>query len=184
MWAPEGFIQPLCDVLLWYTLTFARLNRLIKKMHCPFCPYDDTRVIDSRLNPDNNQIRRRRECPECNERFNTLETAEFALPMIIKRDGRRVSFDEHKLRAGMQRALEKRPVPLEVLDAAIHRLIQKLRTSGERELSSQVLGEWVMSELRLVDPVAYVRFASVYRSFEDVDAFKAEIQRLKKEAQP
>jgi len=148
-------------------------------MRCPFCQHDDTRVIDSRLNPDNNQIRRRRECPQCNERFNTLETAEFMLPLIIKRDGRRDDFDEQKLRAGMLRALEKRPVSLEVIDGMVHRLVQKLRASGEREISSGMLGEWVMDELRLLDPVAYVRFASVYRSFEDVDAFKAEIQRLK-----
>jgi transcriptional repressor NrdR len=149
-------------------------------MRCPFCQYEDTRVIDSRLNTETNQIRRRRECPQCNERFNTLEMAELSLPLIIKRDGRRVDFDESKLRAGMLRSLQKRPVPVEHVDTAIHRLIQKLRTSTEREISSRVIGEWVMDELRLLDPVAYVRFASVYRSFEDVDAFREEIQRLKK----
>lgn len=149
-------------------------------MRCPFCQYEDTRVIDSRLNTENNQIRRRRECPQCNERFNTLETAELSLPMIIKRDARRVDFDESKLRAGMLRALQKRPVAMEVVDAVIHRIIQKLRASGEREIPSQLLGEWLMDELRLIDPVAYVRFASVYRSFEDIDAFREEIQRLKK----
>jgi len=149
-------------------------------MHCPYCQYDDTRVIDSRLNSETNQIRRRRECPKCNERFNTIETAEFSLPMIIKRDGRRVNFDEQKLRGGMLRALEKRPVAAEKLDLSVHHLIQKLRECGEREIDSLLLGEWVMEELRLLDPVAYVRFASVYRSFEDVDAFREEIQRLKK----
>ncbi len=149
-------------------------------MRCPFCQYEDTRVIDSRLNTENNQIRRRRECPQCNERFNTLETAELSLPMIIKRDGRRVDFDEHKLRAGMMRALQKRPVAMADVDAVIHRLVQKLRVSGEREIASQLLGEWAMDELRLIDPVAYVRFASVYRSFEDIEAFREEIQRLKK----
>ena len=149
-------------------------------MHCHFCQYDDTRVIDSRLNPETNQIRRRRECPKCNERFNTIETAEFSLLMIIKRDGRRVNFDEQKLRSGMLRALEKRPVAAEKVDVSVHRLIQRLRASTEREIDSLVLGEWAMEELRLLDPVAYVRFASVYRSFEDVDAFREEIQRLKK----
>lgn len=149
-------------------------------MRCPFCQYEDTRVIDSRLNTETNQIRRRRECPQCNERFNTLEIAELSLPMIIKRDGRRVDFDEQKLRAGMLRALEKRPVAITDVDAVIHRIIQKLRASGEREIASQLLGEWLMDELRLIDPVAYVRFASVYRSFEDIDAFREEIQRLKK----
>lgn len=149
-------------------------------MRCPFCQYEDTRVIDSRLNTETNQIRRRRECPQCNERFNTLEMAELSLPLIIKRDGRRVDFDESKLRAGMLRSLQKRPVAVELVDSAIHRLIQKLRTSTEREISSRVIGEWVMDELRVLDPVAYVRFASIYRSFEDVDAFRDEIQRLKK----
>lgn len=149
-------------------------------MHCPFCQHDDTRVIDSRLSLENNQIRRRRECPQCNERFNTLETAELTLPLIIKRDGRHVDFDEHKLRAGMLRALQKRPISLEKIDIVVHKIIQKLRAHGEREIQSDLLGEWVMDELRSLDPVAYVRFASVYRSFEDVDAFKAEIQRLKK----
>ena len=149
-------------------------------MRCPFCQYEDTRVIDSRLNTETNQIRRRRECPQCNERFNTLEMAELSLPLIIKRDGRRVDFDESKLRAGMLRSLQKRPVAVELVDSAIHRLIQKLRTSTEREISSRVIGEWVMDELRVLDPVAYVRFASIYRSFEDVDAFREEIQRLKK----
>lgn len=149
-------------------------------MHCPFCQHHDTRVIDSRLSLENNQIRRRRECPHCNERFNTLETAELTLPLIVKRDARRVNFDENKLRAGMLRALEKRPISLDKIEGVIHKIIQKLRGYGEREISSNTLGEWVMDELRLLDPVAYVRFASVYRSFEDIDAFKAEIQRLKK----
>jgi transcriptional repressor NrdR len=149
-------------------------------MKCPFCQYEDTRVIDSRLNTETNQIRRRRECPTCNERFNTLETAELSMPLIIKRDGRRVNFDENKLRSGMLRALEKRPVAIEEVDKSIHRLIQRLRAQGEREVSSRDIGEWVMEELRLLDPIAYVRFASVYRSFEDVDAFREEIQRLKK----
>lgn len=149
-------------------------------MHCPFCQCEDTRVIDSRLNSDTNQIRRRRECATCNERFNTLESAEFSLPTIIKREGSREDFDEQKLRAGMLRALQKRPVSIDNVDAAMHRILKRLRTTTEREIASQQIGEWVMNELRALDPVAYVRFASVYRSFEDVDAFRAEIQRLEK----
>lgn len=149
-------------------------------MYCPFCQHPDTKVIDSRLNLEGNQVRRRRECPECDERFNTFENAELTLPQIIKQDGRRVAFDEKKLRAGMLRALEKRPVAIEQIDTAMNHLIKRLRGSGEREISSRELGEWVMNELRSLDPVAYVRFASVYKSFQDVDAFRDEIQRLKK----
>jgi transcriptional repressor NrdR len=149
-------------------------------MHCPFCQHDDTRVIDSRLNTEANQIRRRRECPKCNHRFNTSESLELDLPFIIKRDGRRVTFDEQKLRGGMLRALEKRPVTLAQVDGLMQRLIQQLHNYAEREIPSRTLGEWVMEELRTLDPVAYVRFASVYRSFEDVEAFRDEIQRLKK----
>lgn len=149
-------------------------------MHCPFCQHPDTKVIDSRLNLEGNQVRRRRECPICSERFNTFESAELTLPHIIKRDGRRVSFDEQKLRAGMFRALEKRPVAIEQIDAVINRLIKRLRDSGEREIAARELGEWVMEELRSLDAIAYVRFASVYRSFQDVDAFRDEIQRLKR----
>jgi transcriptional repressor NrdR len=149
-------------------------------MHCPFCQHDDTRVIDSRLNIEANQIRRRRECPKCNHRFNTIESLELDLPFIIKRDGRRVTFDEQKLRGGMLRALEKRPVTLAQVDGVMQRLIQQLHNHADREIPSRTLGEWVMEELRKLDPVAYVRFASVYRSFEDVEAFRDEIQRLKK----
>jgi transcriptional repressor NrdR len=151
-------------------------------MHCPFCQHDDTRVIDSRLNLEANHVRRRRECPECNQRFNTIESLELDLPFITKRDGRRVTFDEQKLRAGMLRALEKRPVTLEQVDGVMKRLIQRLHNYHEREIPSRTLGEWAMEELRKLDPVAYVRFASVYRSFEDVDAFREEIQRLKKQS--
>ncbi len=149
-------------------------------MHCPFCQHDDTRVIDSRLNIEANQIRRRRECPKCNHRFNTIESLELDLPFIIKRDGRRVTFDEQKLRGGMLRALEKRPVTLAQVDGLLQRLIQRLHNHADREIPSRTLGEWVMEELRKLDPVAYVRFASVYRSFEDIEAFRDEIQRLKK----
>lgn len=148
-------------------------------MHCPFCNEQDTKVIDSRLVGEGGQVRRRRECIKCCERFTTFESAELVFPHIIKRDGRRVPFDEIKLRNGMLRALEKRPVSIEQVDAAVGRVLHRLRTSGEREISSQVLGEWIMDELRSLDQVAYVRFASVYRSFQDVSEFHKEIERLK-----
>lgn len=147
-------------------------------MHCPFCNAPDTKVTDSRLVSEGAQVRRRRECLTCAERFTTFESAELVVPRIIKRDGRRSPFDEIKLRAGILRALEKRPVSTESVDAMINRLMQKMRASGEREISSQLLGEWVMQELRALDEVAYVRFASVYRSFQDINAFREEIQRL------
>jgi transcriptional repressor NrdR len=150
-------------------------------MHCPFCNAEDTKVIDSRLVSEGSQVRRRRECPLCNERFTTFETAELVLPRIIKRDGRRIPFDENKLRAGMIRALEKRPVSSEDLEEAVQHILHRLRGVGEREISSQLLGEWVMTELKALDEVAYVRFASVYRSFQDVNAFREEIQKLEKE---
>ena len=149
-------------------------------MLCPFCNAADTRVIDSRLAAEGDQVRRRRECIKCNERFTTFETPEIALPRIIKRDGRRSPFDEEKLRSGLMKALEKRPISTEQIEGAIARLVHKLRASGEREISSQLLGEWVMDELHALDEVAYVRFASVYRSFQDVQAFHQEIQRLQK----
>jgi transcriptional repressor NrdR len=148
-------------------------------MHCPFCHADDTKVVDSRLTEDGSQVRRRRECIQCNERITTFETAELSLPRVIKRDGQRCAFDAEKLRAGMLRALEKRPVNTAQVDAAMNRILKNVRNSGEREIHSHVLGEWVMDELRAMDQVAYVRFASVYRSFQDIDAFHKEIQKLK-----
>lgn len=151
-------------------------------MHCPFCKALDTKVIDSRLVGEGDQVRRRRECPICNERFTTFEMAELVLPRIIKRDGRRNPFDEDKLRAGMVHALQKRPVSSEQIEGAIQRLLRRARALGEREMNSQLLGEWVMEELRGLDKVAYVRYASIYRSFEDVNAFHAEIERLEKES--
>jgi len=151
-------------------------------MHCPFCGKQDTKVIDSRLASEGAQVRRRRECLDCNERFTTFESAELVLPRIIKGNNAREAFDENKLTAGMMRALEKRPVKSENVDAAINRLQHRLRASGEREIPARLLGEWVMNELRELDKVAYVRFASVYRSFEDVNAFREEIERL--ESQP
>ncbi|OGT35740.1 MAG: transcriptional regulator NrdR [Gammaproteobacteria bacterium RIFCSPHIGHO2_12_FULL_37_14] len=151
-------------------------------MYCPFCHTDDTKVIDSRLLREGNQTRRRRECPKCKERFTTYESAELTLPRVIKRDGRRALFSEEKLRAGMMRALEKRPVSIEQVEIAIGRIIRKAVTSGEREIPSAHLGEWVMEELHQLDQVAYVRFASVYRCFQDIDEFRREITRLTRHA--
>ena len=150
-------------------------------MYCPFCSAQDTKVIDSRLVADGVQIRRRRECLSCTERFTTFETAELVMPRLVKTDGTRQPFDEAKLRAGMLRALEKRPVSMEDLEAAISRICHRLRATGERELPARELGEFVMEELQQLDDVAYVRFASVYRSFQDLDEFRAEIDRLSSE---
>lgn len=148
-------------------------------MQCPFCRADDTKVVDSRLVAEGDQVRRRRECINCSERFTTYETIELSLPRLIKRDGRCVQFREEKLRAGILRALEKRPVRAEQVDAGINRILNRLRASGEREIETQVLGEWVMIELKAIDEIAYVRFASVYRRFQDVNEFREEIARLK-----
>jgi len=150
-------------------------------MFCPFCNDKDTRVVDSRLVSEGNQIRRRRECTHCKERFTTYEKAELALPRIIKRDGSRVAFDEEKLRSGMMRALEKRPVPSDRVEDALSRIKHALIASGEREVRALAVGERVMQALRDLDEVAFVRFASVYRSFQDVNAFREEIDRLEKE---
>jgi len=147
-------------------------------VHCPFCSAPDTRVVDSRLLAEGDKVRRRRECAVCNARFTTYEVAELLLPSIVKRDGRRESFLEEKLRTGLMRALEKRPISTDQLEKLILRIKNRVRSSNERELGSQQIGEWVMDELRHLDPVAYVRFASVYRSFEDVNAFRVEIERL------
>ena len=148
-------------------------------MHCPFCGAEDTKVIDSRLANDGTMVRRRRECLTCNERFTTFETAELVMPRLVKNDGRREPFDEEKLRAGILRALEKRPVETDDIETSVSRIKKRLRATGDREVPSQQLGEWVMDELRILDQVAYVRFASVYRSFEDVSAFQDEIDMLK-----
>lgn len=152
-------------------------------MYCPFCSADDTKVIDSRLVGGGNEIRRRRECTSCKERFTTFEIAELVMPRIIKRDGRRSPFEESKLRSGMIKALEKRPVSMEQIEAALNRIMRRLRSVGERETDSKLIGEMVMDELRQLDQVAYVRFASVYRSFEDVNAFREEIRRLEDQSQ-
>ena len=150
-------------------------------MYCPFCGKQDTKVIDSRLASEGAQVRRRRECLDCGERFTTFESPELVMPRIIKGNGAREPFDDKKLVAGIMRALEKRPVESERVDAAISRLQHRLRASGEREIASRQLGEWVVNELRQLDQVAYVRFASVYRSFEDVQEFREEIERLESE---
>lgn len=152
-------------------------------MYCPFCNANDTKVTDSRLIGEGNQVRRRRECLICKERFTTYETAELVLPRIIKRDGRRDLFNEEKLRAGILRALEKRPVSSEQIENAMNHIISKARAAGDREIASQQVGEWVMEELRGLDQVAYVRFASVYRSFQDIKEFREEISRLENHTQ-
>ena len=148
-------------------------------MHCPFCGHVETKVTDSRLAGEGRQIRRRRECLSCGERFTTFEYAELLMPVVIKSDRSREDFDEAKLRAGMERALQKRPVAREQVDEAVSRIVHRVRGLGEREVQSRRVGELVMDELRQLDEVAYVRFASVYRHFEDVDAFHAEIERLR-----
>ena len=148
-------------------------------MYCPFCGHIETKVTDSRLAGEGRQIRRRRECLSCGERFTTFETAELVMPMVVKGDRSRESFDEAKLRSGMEKALEKRPVPREQLDEAVSRITHKVRSLGDREVQSRAIGELVMDELQQLDEVAYVRFASVYRHFEDVEAFHEEIQRLR-----
>ena len=150
-------------------------------MYCPFCGKQDTKVIDSRLASEGAQVRRRRECLDCGERFTTFESAELVMPRIIKSNGAREPFNERKLTSGMMRALEKRPVGSDAVDAAISRLQHRMRASGEREIPARQVGEWVMNELRELDQVAYVRFASVYRSFEGVDAFRVEIDKLESE---
>ena len=149
-------------------------------MHCPFCGHEETKVIDSRLAGEGRQIRRRRQCLACNERFTTFETAELVMPRLIKNDNSRQPFDENKLRSSMVRALEKRPVPSDQLEEAIGHLIHRLRTMGEREVPSRLVGELVMEELRALDEVAYVRFASVYRRFQDITEFEEEIKRLQR----
>ena len=152
-------------------------------MCCPFCAADDTKVIDSRLVADGGQVRRRRECVGCKERFTTYEAAELVMPRVIKQDGSREPFDENKLRAGLQRALEKRPVSVEAIETEIGQMKNRLRATGERELGSRVVGELVMDALKRLDQVAYVRFASVYRSFEDLSEFRDAIASLEADPQ-
>lgn len=150
-------------------------------MHCPFCSADDTKVIDSRLVAEGDQVRRRRECLSCHERFTTYEVAELLMPRVIKQDGTREPFDEAKLRAGLLRALEKRPVSIESIELAITQIKHFLQAAGEREVKSLVIGEKVMEALQKLDEVAYVRFASVYRRFKDLNEFRQEIDRLEQQ---
>ena len=153
-------------------------------MRCPFCGADDSKVIDSRLSAEGDSIRRRRLCTDCNERFTTYETAELILPRLIKRDESRALFDENKLRASFLRALEKRPVSIDAVDSAVKGIIHQLRATGDREVPSRLVGDWVMDALHKLDEVAYVRFASVYRSFQDVNAFREEIERMEGLTEP
>jgi transcriptional repressor NrdR len=147
-------------------------------MFCPFCSVQETKVIDSRLVSDGAQVRRRRECMQCKERFTTFEAAELVMPRVVKRDGSREPFHEEKLRAGLQRALEKRPVSTEQIEKCITRIKSTLRATGEREVDSALVGNIIMDSLKELDKVAYVRFASVYRSFEDIREFGEEIAKL------
>lgn len=147
-------------------------------MYCPFCHEQETKVIDSRLIAEGAQVRRRRECLQCHERFTTFETAELIMPLIIKRDGRREMFNIDNLRAGMLRALEKRPVSIDSLEEAIAAILQKIRATGEREIEARQIGEWVMEQLYRLDHVAYVRFASVYKRFKDISEFRETIDQM------
>jgi transcriptional repressor NrdR len=147
-------------------------------MHCPFCYAEDTKVVDSRLVAQGEQVRRRRECLACQQRFTTFETVELVLPMIVKRDGRRETFNLDKLRSGMQQALQKRPVSIDALDEALTNVLQKIRRFGEREIESRKIGELVMQELYEIDHVAYVRFASVYKRFKDISEFRMALDQM------
>jgi transcriptional repressor NrdR len=151
-------------------------------MFCPFCNAQDTKVIDSRLVAEGSQVRRRRLCNECNERFTTFELAELIMPRLIKSDGSREPFNEAKLLVGINIALEKRPVSIEAVESAVNKLKSTLRATGEREVPTKMVGELVMDLLKGLDKVAYIRFASVYRAFEDVKEFGEEIAKLDKPA--
>jgi transcriptional repressor NrdR len=147
-------------------------------MNCPFCSHADTRVVDSRLGREGNNIRRRRECEKCTKRFTTYERVEEMLPLVVKKDGRREAFDRQKIVAGMQRACEKRPVSIAAIEQFVDRLEQSLQESGEKEVPSNRIGEAVMAALHEIDQVAYVRFASVYREFRDINEFMAELTEI------
>ena len=148
-------------------------------MRCPFCDHADTQVIDSRVSDDGDSVRRRRRCPNCDKRFTTYERIELSLPAVVKKNGSRVEFDRRKLRASLQLALRKRPVSAEQVDAAIHRIEEKLMSLGLREVASERVGELVMRELKKLDKIAYVRFASVYRNFEDIDEFNEVLDEVR-----
>ena len=147
-------------------------------MRCPFCGTDDTQVVDSRVNDEGNSIRRRRRCSKCDKRFTTYESVELTLPQVVKQNGKREDFSRNKLHQSLSRALHKRPVPVEYIEQAIERIIQKVLACGEKEITARELGENVMHELKKMDKVAYIRFASVYRSFSDVEDFHDVIRDL------
>ena len=149
-------------------------------MKCPFCGHNDTQVVETRLSEEGDTVRRRRKCGQCEKRFTTYERAEVTMPVVVKKDGRRVEYDRRKLQASFALALRKRSVSTEQVDGAISRIEEKLRTLGEREIASNQLGELVMRELKKLDKVAYIRFASVYRSFEDIDEFTALVDEVRK----
>jgi transcriptional repressor NrdR len=150
-------------------------------MKCPFCGSPDTQVVDSRVSDEGDVVRRRRRCTICDKRFTTFETAEVRMPQVVKQNGQRAEFDREKVRTSFLRALHKRPVPTPLVDEAISRIIQKVLTVGEREIMSRQIGEMVISELAKLDKVAYIRFASVYRSFQDVEDFRDVIREVSKE---
>lgn len=147
-------------------------------MKCPFCSFEDTRVVDSRLGREGNNIRRRRECIECERRFTTYERIEETLPLVIKKDGRREPFERQKIIGGMQRACEKRPVSIATIEQAVDQLEQHFQECGEKEIESSRIGEHIMQSLQTIDEVAYVRFASVYRQFRDINEFMAELKEI------
>jgi transcriptional repressor NrdR len=150
-------------------------------MKCPFCGSPDTQVVDSRVSDEGDTVRRRRRCTICDKRFTTFETAEVRMPQVVKQNGQRAEFDREKVRTSFLRALHKRPVPTPLVDEAIARIIQKVLTVGEREIMSRQIGEMVIAELAKLDKVAYIRFASVYRSFQDVEDFRDVIREVTKE---
>ncbi|MEO8938707.1 MAG: transcriptional regulator NrdR [Burkholderiaceae bacterium] len=147
-------------------------------MHCPYCAHSDTQVLDTRVSEDGDSIRRRRRCASCDKRFTTYERPEIALPVVVKKNGSRAEFDRTKLSFSLHLALRKRPVSAEAVDAAIERIEEKLMSSGDKEVPSDRIGELVMRELKKIDKIAYIRFASVYRSFEDVDEFADVIREV------
>ena len=149
-------------------------------MKCPFCSAPDTQVVDSRVNEEGTSVRRRRRCPACSKRFTTYETIELRMPQVVKQDGRRTEFSRDKLMTGFRRALHKRSVPTEKVDAAVERIMQNLLGLGVREVPARRIGDMVMEELYQLDQVAYIRFASVYRSFQDVEDFRNVIQEVQK----
>jgi len=149
-------------------------------VRCPYCRHEDTAVIDTRTSEDGDSLRRRRECESCGKRFTTYERVELAMPAVVKANGYRTAYDREKIRTGFLRALHKRPVPTQYVDSAIERIEQKILARGEREIGSRTVGEMVMAELKKMDHVAYIRFASVYEDFQRVDEFREKVLELKR----